>query len=272
MAGSFNDAELAGIVFGMTAALNGWLVYLRKWHSAAVLGKPLDWLEKYHIPGLMLLLFIFLTQSRGPMLAVGVAYLLLQIPRFKNKKLAMALVAVLIAAAAAGAYQYFSKYTDVSDPGAIVDEQQGSAIYRRKMNELYQPIVEQGGWLGWGILSRPILPGMASIDNEFLLVHIADGHAGYILFLLIVAETFRRLVVRSWRLEAPEDQAFSICLLGAMAVLWISVTTVYMGEQLPQIAFLLIGWSQSIQAGSTGMAAMPEVAAHPKFAFKRVLG
>lgn len=268
---SFNDTEIAGIIFGMIAALNVWLVYLRKWRSTADLGRPLDWLEKYHIPGLLLLLFVFLTQSRGPMIAVGVGYLILQIPKFKNKKAATVLVAILIAVSAAAAYQYFSHYTNVSDPGAIVNEQQGSALYRRQMNELYQPIVKQGGFLGWGVLSRPVLPGMFSIDNEFLLVHIAYGNSGYILFLLICVETFRRLIVRSWKIQEPEDQAFVIVLLAAMAVFWILITTVYMGEQLPQIAFLLIGWSQSIQLISTGPAVATEDVVRSRFTFRWIL-
>ena len=263
MAASFNDAELAGIVIGMTAVLNSWLVYLLKWRPTANLGRRLAWLEKYHIPGLLLLLYVFLTQSRGPMLAVGVAYLILQIPKFKNKKAATITVAILIAAAGVAAFQYFSH----SDPGAVANEQQGSALYRRQMNELYQPIVKQGGLLGWGVLSRPVLPGMFSIDNEFLLVHLAYGDAGYILFVLIAMESLRRLVARAWRLQLqePEDHAFAIALLGAMAVFWISITTVFMGEQLPQIAFLLIGWGQSV---------LPPVssgdAARSRFAFRRV--
>jgi hypothetical protein len=270
MAVSFNDAELAGMVFGIAAALNVWLVYLRKWGSTANLGRLLAWFEKYHIPGLILLLYVFLTQSRGPMLAVGAAYLILQIPRFKNKKAATVFVAILIAVAAVSAYQYFSHYTNVSDPGAIVNEQQGSALYRFQMNELYQPIVKQGGFLGWGILSRPVLPGMFSVDNEFLLVHLAYGNAGYILFILIAMETFRRLIVRSWRLEAPEDQAFAISLLAAMAVFWISIATVFMGEQTPQIAFLLIGWSQSLSPASKGAEAAPEDTERSRFTFKRI--
>ena len=271
MAVSFNDAELAGVVFGMTAALNVWLVYLNKWRgSAAHLGRSLGWLENYHIPGLLLLLYIYLTQSRGPLLAVGVAYLILQIPKFKNKKAATALVAILIAVAALGAYQYFSHYTNVSDPNSVVNEQQGSALYRRQMNELYQPIVKAGGFLGWGVLSRPVLPGMFSIDNEFLLVHLSYGNSGYILFVLIAVETFRRLIMRSWRLEAPEDQAFAVALLAAMAVFWISISTVFMGEQTPQIAFLLIGWSQSVSPVSTRPVAVPEGRLRPRFSFRRI--
>jgi hypothetical protein len=267
---SFNDAELAGIAFGVAAALNAWLFYLRKWHSAVDLGKPLAWLESFHIPGLLLLLYLFLTKSRGPWLAVGVAYLILQIPRFKSKRVVTAVVAILIVLASVGAYRYFSHYTNISDPGAIVNEQQGSALYRRQMIERYQPIVNQGGWLGWGLLSRPIIPGMFSIDNEFLLVRLAYGISGFLIFLLIAVETFRRLILLCFKLKAQENQAFAFVLLGAMAVFWISIATVYMGEQIPQVAFLLIGWSGSILPESALAEAAPADAVRSKFSFKRI--
>jgi len=266
---SFNDSEIAGIIFGIIAALNVWLVYLNKWQTGADLGKWLSKLEKFHIPGLLLLGYIFLTQSRGPMLAVAAGYVILQIPRFKNTKAASIAAAILLIVAAIGAYQYFTRYTNI-DPSEVMNEQQGSALYRRQMNEFYQPIVEVGGTFGWGMLSHPILPGMFSIDNEFLLVHLAYGSSGYILFLLITAETFRGLIVRSWRLQARVDQAFATCMLGAMAVFFISITTAYMGEQTPQIAFLLIGWSQSIVPSSVSAADVPEIEAPARFAFKQV--
>lgn len=270
MAVCFNDSELAGIVFGMTAALNAWLFYLRKWSSATDLGKPLGWLEKYHIPGLLLLLYILLTQARGPLLAMGFAYLILLIPRFKNRKAASIAVAILIVMAAVAAHRYYSQYTNVSDPGAVVNEQQGSAIYRQQMYELYQPIVQKGGLLGWGMLSHPILPGMFSIDNAYLLFQLAYGKSGYILLVLVCVESFRFLIVRSWKMQTLEDQAFAFILLGAMAVFWISIATVYLGEQVPQIAFLLIGWSQSIRSGALASPSAPLEAASSRFAFKRI--
>jgi hypothetical protein len=55
-----------------------------------------------------------------------------------------------------------------------------------------------------------------------------------------------------------------------MAVFWISMVTVYMGEQIPQVAFLLIGWSQSVMAGSTQMAGSTKVESTAKFRFARV--
>jgi hypothetical protein len=270
MAVSFGDCELAGIVFAMTAAMNAWLVHLRRWSSPVNFGNLLTKLEKFHVPGLLLMLYVFLTQSRGPEGALVVALIIVQIPRFKNTKLAGIVVAILLAVAAISAYGYLQRYTNVTDPGAQLSEQQGSAMYRREMLELYKPLVEAGGLLGWGVLSHPVLPGKFSIDNEFLFVHLCYGDAGYVLLVLIAAESIRRLLSIAWKLKAREDQAFAISLLAALAALWISLTTVYMGDQLPQIAFLIVGWSQSIVPGLIGTASNQEAAVATRFSFKRV--
>jgi O-Antigen ligase len=275
---AFTDSEIAGIAVGMIVALNAWLVYLRRTRSWENPGKLFLVLEKYHIAGFFLLLYVFLTQSRGPQLALAIGFLILQIPRFKNTKLASAVVAIVIVLGAIGAYRYFIQTTDDAITQGIQSEQQGSALYRRRMLELFQPVLDQGGWLGWGYKSIPHAEGLGnlgngvqSVDNEFLYVNLAQGRLGWILFLLIAAESVRTLALRSYRLDAPEDRAFTFSMLAAMAVLWIALATVYMGDQLPQLAFLLIGWSQSIEAGYSGRATAPESAAQARFAFKRVL-
>ncbi|MFC5861892.1 O-antigen ligase family protein [Acidicapsa dinghuensis] len=272
MSGSFNDAELAGIAFALGAVLNVCLFYWRKWSPAStqILGKRFSWMEKYHIPGLVLLLYIYLSQSRGPMIAVAAGYLIVQIPRFKNKRTAMILVALILCVGGIAAFTYFKSYTNVSSSADVKNEQQGSALYRRRMNELYVPIVKQGGMFGWSMLSRPILPSMASIDNEFLLVHIAYGDAGYVLLILIVAESLRRTIKRCWTARDNLDQAFAFSLLAALSVLWVSLTTVYMGEQIPQLAFLLIGWTRLSAAPSALQVAGDKETENARFSFQRV--
>jgi hypothetical protein len=65
----------------------------------------------------------------------------------------------------------------------------------------------------------PHVEGKRSIDNHYLLVHLAWSRLSYILFLLIAWENIRVLVVRSWRSKALEDRAFVFSMLAAMAVL-----------------------------------------------------
>ena len=266
MSVSLGGGEHAGIVIAVTFALNAWLVFLNRAQKKLDLGKRFAKLQKYHVPGFLLVGYLLLTQSRGPMIALAAGFPILQIPRFKNTKLALGLVTVLLILGGIGAQQYFNRYTEVKDPSAVT-EQQASAIYRREMLIAYQSIAEMGGWLGWSASAVPTIGGMKSIDNQFLLVHLAQGAFGYIVWILIVAESVRTGAARIWTLQALEDRAFACSALAALVILWISYYTVYMGAQLPQITFLLLGWSQSITAASAAVTASEE---QPKFAFRHL--
>jgi hypothetical protein len=185
------------------------------------------------------------------MIALAAGYLILQIPRFKNIRLMTIVVAVLLLCGYLAASAYFASYTNVTE---ITSEQQSSAVYRSEMNKAYAPVAETGGWTGWGALGIPVVGGMRSIDNQYLLVHLSWGRLGYILFLLITWENIRVLVVRSWQFKAAQDLAFVFSMLAAMTVLWITLLTVFLGGQMPQISFLLMGWTQSMVPGKAAMS------------------
>jgi len=277
MAAAFMDSEMAGTAIAMAAALNAWLAFLWRTKAWQNPGELFTFLEKYHIAEILLVVYVYLTQSRGPQLALIAGYLILQIPRFKNMKVATAVIGVMLALGAAGAYQYFSELTHVANFNDVHDEQQGSALYRRHMIELFQPILEQGGWLGWGYKSFPHAQGLGnlnngvqSVDNEFLYVELGQGRLGFILFILIAVESVRTPFMRSWRLQSLEDRAFAVSILAALVILWIALGTVYMGAQLPQVGFLLIGWGQSIVSGSTVPVTSEEPATNSLFFFRRV--
>jgi hypothetical protein len=234
--------ELAGIAFAITFCLNAWLVYLRRIKASVDLGSILTKLEKYHLPEVLLVVLVYLTQSRGPLMALGAGYLIVQIPRFKYYRVMTVVVAILLVSGYFGAASYFSSYNPT---GATLTEQQTSVLYRQQMNKLYAPVAEEGGWTGWGVMEVPSVQGMKSIDNNYLLVHLAWGRLGYYLFIAIVWESTRVVLVRSWQLKALQDRAFVFSLLAALAVLWFTLLTVFLGAALPQICFLLVGWVQS---------------------------
>lgn len=268
---AFSDAEIAGIVFGMTFCLNAWLLYLRRVRATIDLGKRLTTLEKYHVPELLLLLSVWLTQSRGPQMALAAGFLILQIPRFKNTRLMTFVVIALLFAAYMGESAYFKSYTNV-DYWNAGSEQQQSAVYRRVMNEIYAPIAEAGGWTGWSTGGTPHIGGQTSIDNQYLLVHLAWGRLAYIFYVLIVWENIRVLLVRSWQFKAMQDRAFAFSMLAAMTILWFTLTTVYLGGQLPHISFLLLGWIQSMVPAKVATSSGVQVAENQvkKFAFRQV--
>ena len=262
MGSVFNGSEPGGIAFAMTFCLNAWMVYLKRVKAPVDLGRAMTKLEKYHVPGLLLLFYVWLTEARGPLLALAAGFLILQISRFKNTKLMTFVVAVLLVVGYFASSAYFSSYTNVSGSYKTISrlsEQQQSALYRREMNEVYAPIAELGGWTGWSVMGIPHVQGKKSIDNHYLLVHLAWGRLGYILFLLIAAENIRVLLVRSWQFKDLQDRAFVFSMLAAMAVLWITILTVFLGGQLPQISFFLMGWIQSMVPGKVATSSGPQI-------------
>jgi hypothetical protein len=113
--------------------------------------------------------------------------------------------------------------------------------------------------------------GRKSIDNHFLLVHLRQGEFGYILLILIAAESIRTAIAGVWSAKALEDRVFACSMMAVFAIFWIAYYTVWMGGQLPQITFLLLGWGQSLVPGKTGRRSAAEAQSRPKSGFQPVL-
>ncbi len=159
------------------------------------------------------------------------------------------------------------------DEATATDEAQTSAIYRKQLIENYAPILQEGGWLGYGQMSHPIVMGQGSIDNAYMLVQLSQGKLGKYMFELIAFESILSLALHAARFRVRENQFFVFILMAALIGLFVSLLSVAMFDQCPQVIFLLLGWSQSVQdpqpagAGVRAESYLPE----PKFRFKRVI-
>jgi hypothetical protein len=149
------------------------------------------------------------------------------------------------------------------------DIEQENAIYRRQLLDSYKPIVQRGGFLGFGVIDWPKIPGMNSIDNEFLFIQITQGQLGYVCFLLLSLEAAIAIFRAVRKATAPTDIYFFLCLGGCIAGFLLSLTTVYLGAQSYPLFFMLIGWSQSLRQTQSGMPALPE-ASSSRLKFRRV--
>jgi len=270
IATAFGDTILAGMLFMVAMALNYYLVQIYKLDKTR-LGPKMNWLQKYRIPFFLLPIFLFMTNSRMPMACGVMCYLFLQIPRFRNIRTGAIVIVLTVSIGAGAVYAYFQHYTSVSEDKAA-DEAQTSAIYRKQLVEYYAPILEEGGWLGWGTLSHPSVPGLSSIDNDYMLVQLSQGKLGKYTFMLIALESVFTLAMFATKFRSRESQFLLFSLLGALIGIFVSLFTVYLGEQVLQVVFLLIGWSQSLQdtnvaVGARAVSSMPE----PKFRFRRVI-
>ena len=245
VAASFGGSILAGILFAIALCLDCTLADMYRLDKRR-LGTLFYNLERYHVPAALLALFIFLTGSRGPLISAAIGYLILQIPRFRNIRLAAAIVLLILGAGGLILTSYFNRYTS-AEGNINMNEEQASAIYRRELVKNYQPVLKQGGWLGWGALSFPRVEGQLSIDNEYLLLQLSQGRLGLYLFLLMAAESLAMVTARAFTFRSHESQVFAFALMGALLILYTSLYTVYLGEIVVQMCFLLLGWSQSLQ-------------------------
>ncbi len=267
----FGDTILAGMLYLIAMALNYYLVQIYK-KDKTRLGRRMNWLQKYRLPFFLLPMFVFMTNSRMPMACTVVCFLMMQIPRFKNMRTGMTLVLLVLGIGGGIGFVAFQKYTNVSED-QITDEAQSSAIYRKQLLAAYDPVLEAGGLLGWGQLSHPVMPGLGSVDNNYMLIQLSQGTLGKYTFLLIAAESIFGLIMCAVRFKSKESLFLVFSLMGALVATFLALTTVYLGEQVAQVLFLLLGWAQSLEdtrvlgVGARSESSLPDA----KFNFKRII-
>jgi len=266
---TFAHAILAGMIFVVGMALNYYLVNIYKMDPRR-LGPRMAWLQKNKIPLFALPLMLFLTGSRMPMACGVLCFLLLQIPKFRSMKTGAITMLLIIVVGGGVVYAGFQKYTTLKNGQDSTDEAQSSAIYRKLLLENYAPALEQGGFLGWGVESFPRFPGQVSVDNNYLILQLAHGNFGKWSFILLGVEAVFTLWIAAARFQSKETLYLVFSLMAGLIGIFVALSTVAMFEQVIQMTFLLLGWSQSlvdVRAYGVQTLQMPE----PKFRFRRVI-
>ncbi|MBV8674932.1 MAG: hypothetical protein JOZ33_16000 [Acidobacteriaceae bacterium] len=212
---------------------------------------------------------LFMANSRGPELGAILGFLVARIGKVKNMRMTAIVTVLLIAIAGAIGYVKGEQYTRGTIEDAKTIEQE-DAIYRRILLDEYKPYIAEGGLLGYGIVARPVVPGMFSIDNAFLNVQLLQGNLGLWTLILMGAETLLAAFLAARRATQRTDICFAMCIGGQMAGLLLTLGTVWMGPPMYSLFFLLLGWSQSLRQTefATVMAPQP---INARFSFRRVI-
>ena len=265
--GPYAHAILAGMVFLMGLTYCIWLrSFCPQWGTRRIVkGLPLT------VRGVMLgavVAGLLMTQSRGPWLGVALALLFVFLAQKFQVARATAIFLVLIAVFSVAGYYYVNKYTQ-GGPGQSTNEEQASAIYRRDLIRNYKPIVMLHKAFGWGISNFPVMGGQQSIDNEYLLLAVTQGFTGLGLFLAILAGSGARLLLLATRPMAAEDRGLVFAHLAVLIGLTTALATVYLGEQVMLLLFLVVGWAQGMNPVRVRFGA--KAATAPRFEFRRVL-
>jgi hypothetical protein len=134
----------------------------------------------------------------------------------------------------------------------------------------YKPYVEKGGLFGYGVLKRPVVPGMFSIDNAYLNIQLIQGNLGLWMFILLGGESVVAACLAARRSTQRSDIFFALCIVGGMAGFLLALTTVWLGSPMYELFFLMVGWSQSLRQTEQVGVMVPQPV-NTRFSFRRVI-
>jgi len=273
IAGPYGHAITAGMIFTVGLLLQLWLFGIGSWNSSKLLRSFRSRRKPLYLT-LVMCMGLFMTQSRGPWIGCGFGLIVASIGFSRDRRRAaiLALSGMVVAIAVAGIA--LNKYTDV-DETKTTDRDQLNASYRRNLIATYRPLIDQGGLWGWGtpeLASNGTVgysKDQTSIDNEYIRVAMWQGYVGIFLFVSMELLAIWQLIKLCISLRNREDILFCYCLLGAIVASAFSLTTVYLGDPMMQILFLMFGWAMSIRP-TRSVDEIQVPLATGKYAFQRV--
>jgi len=250
VAGPFAHAILAGIAMAIGYRFARWLQWNGHWRERAPGLAWLPWSRAQIAVG-TLFAGALMTIARGPWLGALAGALPSIIGGSRNRRRALTLVLAVLLVGGPLGWAAFDAYLSV-EPGAEITASQESAMYRKVLFEKYVDIALDHALLGWGRVTWPKVPGMESIDNYFLL--LALMHGVLVLALLVSLFVWQGLRLFARGMADPGGKSsLGFTFAGVLIVVFVSLVTVYLGEQVLPLFFLVLGWSEAwLQQPSSG--------------------
>ncbi|MBV8115832.1 MAG: hypothetical protein JO300_13905 [Silvibacterium sp.] len=264
--GTFGGPIQAGCMFGAAMIMSLWLGVLDKSRGNE---RTYFGIRRATLITMGAALGVLIANSRGPEVGLVLAFLIARMGKAKNFRLSLILTLCLTVVGGGIGYIKAMQYTSGSISDAKNQDQE-NAIYRRVLLDEYKSYIKEGGLLGYGVVARPIVPGMFSIDNAFLNFQLLQGNLGLWTFILLGSEGVLASFRAARRATQRNDVCFAMCMCGALAGLILTLTTVYLGTPMYSLFFLLVGWSQSLRQTEEASVTAPQPV-NARFAFRRVI-
>jgi len=251
-AGTFSHPILACVMIIIVYRLHRWLSWAGEWDKPQ--GGWLGWLDektrwmrlplKYKI-SIILILMAIMTISRGPWIGGFAGAILTLAGNFKNRKRWLWIALILLGLGGGGGKMALDSYI-TPEVGEAISGEALTMLYRKELIDRYKDYMYEKMWTGWGLTTRPKIPGMESVDNAYLGMALQHGVLApallIIMFLYAVASQIK-FGLRAPLGEPPIGYTFAGIYLAA----FFSFATVYMGAQTEPMLFLLLGWGESIK-------------------------
>lgn len=249
VAGPFAHAILAGVVLLFGVRFQLWLHAMGAWEPRFKRFHIGPW-SKSVLLNVVMMGGLFLTLVRGPLLGAMLGGVFGLIGQGKNPRLRAKIVFLSLLIIGVPAGISFWQYASVGRENAK-DSNQETAAYRKELIDKYVAVAMEHAALGWGRNGWPKLPGMPSIDNYYLLLAMMHGVYATLLLISINVAMVVRLYRNGMRYAPmkPAGSSLSFCLLGIYLGFMFSIATVYMGENVIPVFFLVTGFADAYVCG-----------------------
>jgi hypothetical protein len=214
-----------------------------------------------------------MTVARGPWLGALVAAAVVAVGRARNRPRALVIAASVLALGALVGGTALGAYLDIQ-PGQVMTMSQESAYYRKVLFEKYLEIALDHAWFGWGLTTWPKVRGMESIDNYYLLISLMHGLPAMLMLVVMLVGSAAQCVRRGLA-EPVGGHSPLFTFAGIFVAIFVSMGTVYMGEQVLPTLFFMLGWAQAALQPSAGLAQRSSIKTHAVSAqtpFRGVIG
>lgn len=267
VSGPYAQSETTGMVFIIGTLFAYWLNKNKLWEP------KLRYLRHPLTKGALILAAVcvgmYENQARGPYIGIIFGFILARTIRGNRKKIGPYVRRTALILVVLGTVGFVGMKSYTSANMGQVSTDQGDAVYRALLIQNYLPLIEKGGWWGWG-LHPPMVSGQASIDNAYLFFGLIQGYVGAFAFAMLMIEGLIAVFRSLRRMRDQQDRDFAFCLGGCIAGLAICLGTVYLNVPVYQFLFMILGWSQSLRPTETLSKVEEPELAYAGHGFRRV--
>ena len=254
VAGPYSHAILAGIMMVSAYRLHRWLQWGGYWEERFKTFPSLTW-SKPKVIAVVLFVAALMTVARGPWIGALLGGGIAAVGRSRNRKLAMSLFIGIGAVGMIVGFLAMASYLDIR-PGGPMTLSQETALYRKVLFEKYAQIALDHAWFGWGLTTWPKVDGMESIDNYYLLLSLMHGIPATLMLVVLILGSAWQCVARGLK-EGHQAASPVFAFAGLFVAVFVSIGTVYLGEQVMPMLFFMMGWAQAWLQGGPPVASQP---------------
>jgi len=246
VSGPFGHALLAGVILLVGYRLARWVEWSGCWQKRF----PILGIDAVRCCELCIVAGAAMTVARGAWTGAIAGSLVVLLGRARNRVWAMTTMIAMIVMVGLPIYWGVHSYVSAG-PRQDVSVSQQTATYRVDLITYYLPVIEKRPMLGYGqgpgFNMFPVMNGMSSIDDQYLLIALTWGVAALALWSGAFAWILARLL---WfGSQRPRDDLWGSLAwtLAGMCILFsVALTTVYLGGQSAALLSMIWGWSEGL--------------------------